>query len=263
MKVLSEQIKFIDTHCHFDLSPFYENEQESLEKAFEVGVEKIIVPAVEKENFFNVLNLADRYEPLYAAIGLHPFTQHRHRENDLLLLEQILKKRPKKLVAVGEIGLDAMLEDADFEHQKYFLDAQLALARDYDMPVILHSRRTHDILLKHLRRANLSRCGVVHGFSGSIEQAKNFVNVGYAIGVGGTITYPRAKKTRSSIAKLPLDALLLETDAPDMPLNGYQGQPNRPERIRFVWEALCKLRDEKPEDIACALVKNAKRIFEI
>ncbi len=132
----------------------------------------------------------------------------------------------------------------------------------YDLPVILHSRRTHDKLALHLRRHDLPRCGVVHAFAGSLQQAQAFIKLGYAIGVGGTITYDRASKTRHTIAELPLDALLLETDAPDMPLHGFQGEPNRPERARLVWEALCDLRPESPEEIADALWNNSQRVFQ-
>ena len=125
-----------------------------------------------------------------------------------------------------EIGLDLFGDDPQFERQQWLLDEQLKLAKRYDLPVILHSRRTHDKLAMHLKRHDLPCTGVVHGFSGSLQQAERFVQLGYKIGVGGTITYPRASKTRDVIAKLPLASLLLETDAPDMPLNGFQGQAN-------------------------------------
>jgi len=127
--------------------------------------------------------------------------------------------------------------------------------------VILHSRRTHDKLALHLRRYDLPRTGVVHGFAGSLQQAERFVALGYAIGVGGTITYPRASKTRDVMARLPLSALLLETDAPDMPLNGFQGQPNRPEQAARVFSVLCELRPESPDVLAAALMDNSRRIF--
>jgi Mg-dependent DNase len=127
----------------------------------------------------------------------------------------------------------------------------------------LHSRRTHDQLALLLRRHQVARCGVVHGFAGSLQQAQAFIKLGYAIGVGGTITYERASKTRQTIAQLPLSALLLETDAPDMPLNGFQGEPNRPERARNVWQTLCELRPEAPEVIAEALWHNSQRLFTL
>ncbi|RWR00909.1 deoxyribonuclease YjjV [[Pantoea] beijingensis] len=256
-------MNFIDTHCHFDFPPFRGQECESLQQAADAGVEKIIVPATEAARFHTVLSLADNYPPLYAALGLHPIMIATHQESDLATLEQHLKQRTGKLVAIGEIGLDLYMENPLFTKQQTLLDAQLMLARDYQLPVILHSRRTHDKLVMHLRRIRVPRGGVVHGFAGSLQQAQAFVKAGYAIGVGGTITYPRASKTRETIARLPLASLLLETDAPDMPLNGFQGQPNRPERVKQIWQALCELRQEAPEIIAEALRKNSQAMFDL
>lgn len=177
-------------------------------------------------------------------------------------MQQALDKRPQKLVAVGEIGLDLYRDDPQFDKQERLLEAQLKLAKRYELPVILHSRRTHDKLAMHLKRHALPRTGVVHGFSGSVQQAERFVQLGYKIGVGGTITYPRASKTREVMAQLPLDSLLLETDAPDMPLNGFQGQPNRPEQVVRVFDVLCKLRPEPADVIADALYRNTTALFD-
>ncbi|WP_312737964.1 TatD family hydrolase [Atlantibacter hermannii] len=255
--------RFIDTHCHFDFPPFTGNEGSTLALAAQAGVEKIIVPAVDETRFGIVLDLAARYPALYAALGLHPIVIENHTEAALAELERRLAQRPEKLVAIGEIGLDLYREDPQFDRQEWFLDRQLQLAKRYDLPVILHSRRTHDKLAMHLKRHNLPRAGVVHGFAGSLQQAERFIALGYKIGVGGTITYPRASKTRDVMAKLPLEALLLETDAPDMPLNGWQGQPNRPERIALVFDTLCELRCEAPEDIAAAIRENTLQVFDL
>ncbi|MFV2737696.1 TatD family hydrolase, partial [Escherichia coli] len=132
---------------------------------------------------------------------LHPGMLEKHSDVSLDQLQQALERHPAKVVAVGEIGLDLFGDDPQFERQQWLLDEQLKLAKRYDLPVILHSRRTHDKLAMHLKRHDLSRAGVVHGFSGSQQQAERFVQLGYKIGVGGTITYPRASKTRDVIAK--------------------------------------------------------------
>ena len=188
--------RFIDTHCHFDFPPFSGDEEASLQRAAQAGVGKIIVPATEAENFARVQALAEKYQPLYAALGLHPGMLEKHSDVSLDQLQQALERRPAKVVAVGEIGLDLFGDDPQFERQQWLLDEQLKLAKRYDLPVILHSRRTHDKLAMHLKRHDLSRTGVVHGFSGSLQQAERFVQLGYKIGVGGTITYPRASKNR-------------------------------------------------------------------
>jgi TatD DNase family protein len=254
---------FYDTHCHFDFPPFSDDEANSIALAAQAGVTKIIVPAIEADRFSTVLALADNYPVLYAALGLHPIVIHKHHDASLALLEHHLKQHPEKLVAIGEIGLDLYMENPLFDKQEAVLDAQLKLAKRYDLPVILHSRRTHDKLAAHLKRHNLPRTGVVHGFSGSLQQAERFVAMGYKIGVGGTITYPRASKTRDVMARLPLSALVLETDAPDMPLNGWQGQPNRPERIVDVFQTLCTLRSEPPEVIENAIIHNSRELFRM
>lgn len=252
---------FIDTHCHFDFSPFSGHEGESLSLAADAGVSRIIVPAVDAGRFTAVLALANRYPALYAALGLHPTAISRHNDAGLALLGHYLSQPHPKLVAVGEIGLDYYIDEPLASRQLAFLDAQLALAARHDLPVILHSRRTHDVLAQLLRRRRLPRTGVVHGFAGSYEQAMAFVRLGYCIGVGGTITYARAQKTRRAIGRLPLESLLLETDAPDMPLNGFQGQPNRPERLAMTFASLCELRPEAPEKIAEIIYRNSMDLF--
>ena len=255
--------RFVDTHCHFDFPPFTGDEVPSIDRAARAGVDAIIVPAIEAAYFERVLDLARRHDALYAALGLHPIVIEHHLEEHLDRLDVVLQTAENKLVAIGEIGLDLYRENPQFELQQTILDAQLRLAKRHDLPVILHSRRTHDKLAMHLKRIDLPRRGVVHGFSGSLQQAQRFIELGYHIGVGGTITYPRASKTRDVMARLPLSALLLETDAPDMPLNGFQGQPNRPEQAARVFTALCELRPEPAAVIAHALLENTRTLFGI
>ena len=255
--------RFVDTHCHFDFPPFTGNELDSIQRAANAGVEAIIVPAIQASRFEQVLQLGRDYPALYVALGLHPIVIETHQDSDLEMLEAAIQSRPEKLVAMGEIGLDLYRDDPRFARQQTILDGQLKLAKRYDLPVILHSRRTHDKLAMHLKRQDLPRTGVVHGFAGSLQQAQRFIDMGYKIGVGGTITYPRASKTRDVMARLPLSALLLETDAPDMPLNGFQGQPNRPEQAARVFTALCELRKEPAAEIADALLNNTRALFAL
>ena len=255
--------RFVDTHCHFDFPPFTGDEVPSIDRAARAGVDAIIVPAIEAAYFERVLDLARRHDALYAALGLHPIVIEHHLDEHLDRLDAVLQTAENKLVAIGEIGLDLYRENPQFERQQTILDAQLRLAKRHDLPVILHSRRTHDKLAMHLKRIDLPRRGVVHGFSGSLQQAQRFIELGYKIGVGGTITYPRASKTRDVMARLPLSALLLETDAPDMPLNGFQGQPNRPEQAARVFTTLCELRPEPAAVIADALLENTRTLFGI
>ncbi|MCD1125315.1 TatD family hydrolase [Jinshanibacter sp. LJY008] len=252
---------FIDTHCHFDFPPFVHHEQESLTLAAESGVERIIVPAVTSEMFDGIIQLTRQFSMIYGALGLHPLYIDSHREEGLQQLAQQLGQHEGKIVAVGEIGLDDYMDTPQSERQLWLLSEQLKLARRFDLPVILHSRRTHDKLASVLKQYPLPRTGVVHGFSGSLSQAQAFIRLGYSIGVGGVITYERAQKTRNVMAKLPLASLVLETDAPDMPLSGFQGQPNRPERVKLVFEQLCQLRSESATEIAQQLYANSIALF--
>ncbi|HDL1712891.1 TPA: TatD family hydrolase, partial [Mannheimia haemolytica] len=163
------------------------------------------------------------------------------------------------------IGLEKAVSEVStpelWKKQCEFLEAQLSLAKKFNLPVNLHSRKSHDQLFVFLKKAQLTKTGVVHGFAGSYEQAKRFVDLGYKIGVGGTITYERANKTREAIRKLPLESLLLETDSPDMPVFGFQGQPNRPERLLVTFNSLCELRTESPNLIAETIWQNSERLF--
>lgn len=254
--------RYIDTHCHFDFPPFSGDEEASLQRAAQAGVGKIIVPATEAANFARVQALAENYQPLYAALGLHPGMLENITMRRWSSYSRRWKGIRRRWWRWGD-RLDLFGDDPQFERQQWLLDEQLKLAKRYDLPVILHSRRTHDKLAMHLKRQNLPRTGVVHGFSGSYQQAERFVQLGYKIGVGGTITYPRASKTRDVIAKLPLASLLLETDAPDMPLNGFQGQPNRPEQAARVFAVLCELRPEPADEIAEVLLNNTYAVFNV
>ncbi|WP_366941232.1 TatD family hydrolase [Gilliamella sp.] len=252
-------IMFIDTHCHFDFPPFSDFLADSINKIRQANIVGLIIPAVSANYFDAVLQLTNKYHELYAALGLHPIYQHTMA--DLELLTNIVKTKPKKLVAIGEIGLDRYDLSIDWQQQLLFFRSQLTIAKQFDLPVLIHSRKAHDIMYCELHKANLSCCGVIHGFSGSYQQAMQFVKLGYYIGVGGVISYERANKTRNTIAQLPLSSLVLETDAPDMPLSGRQGQPNRPEYITEVFKILTQLRNESPDHILNTILTNTLTLF--
>ncbi|XKM13160.1 TatD family hydrolase [Orbaceae bacterium ac157xtp] len=252
---------FIDTHCHFDFPPFIDNLAESINKIHQANISHIIVPSVSQAHFDVVINLAKSYPTIYAALGLHPIWQH--KEQDIEQLEQYLNNPQNPIVAIGEVGLDAHIEQADLQLQTFFLQQQFALAKKYELPVILHSRKTHPLLLKLLKQAKLPQTGVLHGFSGSYEEAMQFIKLGYYIGVGGVITYERAQKTRHAISKIPLQSIVLETDAPDMPLSGMQGKPNRPENIVKIYETLTQLRAEPATEILKTVYANTLTLFSV
>lgn len=250
---------FIDTHCHFDAPPFIENIAESVQYFEQAGVNKIIIPTVSKDKFNDAVLLATEYSAIYFALGLHPIYSHHKYDLDILSFE--LDKQHRKLVAIGEIGLDGYIDHADLEQQTFFLLQQLFLAKKYHLPVILHSRKTHSLLLSLLKKVKHPETGVIHGFAGSYEEAMQFIRLGYAIGVGGIISYPRANKTRGAISRIPLSSIVLETDSPDMPLMGSQGKPNRPENIVNVFKELVLLRSENPLQILDTILSNTLTLF--
>lgn len=259
---------FFDTHTHLDYlqQATAEPLAQLMAKAQSASVEKILIVAV-LEKDFKIIEKMTALSPnrLYYGLGLHPLYIKQHQKSDLDTLAQALAKRPETCTAVAEIGLEhavpELLSDELWHKQCDFLEAQLQLAKQHNLPVNLHSRKAHDQLFTFLKRIQLPKCGVVHGFAGSYEQAKRFVDLGYKIGVGGVITYQRANKTRQAIAKLPLDSLLLETDTPDMPVFGFQGQLNRPERIADTFRFLCELRKESPNEIQNVIWLNSIQLF--
>lgn len=261
-------MNFFDTHTHLDYLATDLNlpVPKLVANAKQHNVERILVVAVFAENFEKV-TACSRAAPdnVVYGLGLHPLYIRQHQPEHLDLLEKRLSERDPHCTAVTEIGLEKAVAEVStpelWQKQLDFLTAQLALAKKFDLPVNLHSRKSHDQLAPLLRRADLSKRGVIHGFAGSYAQAKRFVDLGYNIGVGGTITYARANKTREAIRKLPLDSLLLETDSPDMPVFGFQGQPNRPERLLVSFNALCELRPEPKAQIAETIWQCSEKLF--
>ncbi len=254
-------MEWIDSHCHLDFLAFHDDLDRVLTRARDCGVQQFLVPGVAVQNWTAVLALAKKYPIIYPALGLHPAFLAEYDASHLQQLEQLVSSSGE-VVAIGEIGLDKCV-DYDFGEQQQICWQQLMLAKQYDLPVILHCRKAHNELLVMLAKAKLPRAGVIHGFSGSIETAKQYLKLGYKLGIGGVITYPRAQKTRTTVAQLPLDALLLETDSPDMPINGRQGQRNTPCAIPDIFTALAELRKEPPEEINRALDENFRLLFKI
>ncbi len=256
-------VEFIDSHCHLDFSPFCDNESYYLQKAQEKGVIKFIVPSVNKSNWVRVVSLSKQHSSIYYALGIHPLFISNDYQNETELLKQFVQKHRNKCVAIGECGLDFWAPEMDREAQIYVFREQCILAKQYELPLIIHSRKSHDVILKILREMKLKKGGVIHGFSGSFQQAEQFIQLGFYIGVGGVISYERAIKTKNAIAKIPLDKILLETDSPDMPLSGFQGKINTPDKVANLCDYLAMIRKESKQSIANVVYKNTTSLFGI
>ncbi|PJK09502.1 DNAase [Lysobacteraceae bacterium NML120232] len=251
----------VDSHSHFDDASFAPDREAVLARARAAGVMAQILPATHADAWQNLQNVCQEHPGLYPAYGLHPVYLPVHLPEHLDNLRQRLDSGAP-CVAVGEIGLDYFLDTLNRQRQQDFFEAQLKLALTFNLPVIIHARRAFDAVIATLRRFPGSR-GVIHSFSGSQEQAKQLCKMGFMLGIGGPITYERAQRLRRTVKQIPLENLLLETDAPDQPDSQWRGQRNEPARLIKVLDTLVELRGESPEHIAAATTANAERLFGI
>ncbi|WP_091336139.1 TatD family hydrolase [Frateuria terrea] len=248
----------VDSHVHIDDASFDRDREQVLASAAEAGVRLMVVPGIDAASWPRIARLCDRHAGLAPAYGLHPLFLARHRPGHLELLRERLGDG--RAVALGEIGLDFYMEELDRAQQQYYFEAQLDLARELELPVIVHARRAVEEVLLALRRFP-GLHGVVHSFAGSEQQAERLFEMGFLLGIGGPVTYPRAKRLRHLVARMPIQFLLLETDAPDQPSAGHQGERNEPVRMLGTLQAIAALRGESPEAIAAATTANACRLF--
>jgi len=267
---------WIDTHCHLDAPEFDADRDAVRAQARAAGVGLCVLPAVQRSDWAGVQALAMRHGDGY-ALGIHPLYVPAAQDADLQALDEALTdaRSDPRLVAVGEIGLDffvpALCEPAMRERQWRFYTAQLQLARKHGLPVILHVRRSADLLLKGLRQVGVAG-GIAHAFNGSAQQAQAFIGLGFALGFGGAMTFERATALRELARSLPLPALVLETDAPDIPPQWIYrtaearaaGQPqgrNTPAELPRIAQVLADLRGMDLQTLAQATVANARRVL--
>jgi TatD DNase family protein len=262
------KLRLFDTHCHFDFQPFNTDYSQHWLKACEAGVERIVIPSIGMSNWEKVIELAaSAPQQLFYALGFHPYFLADFANEQVRVLERLLEthctdSHHKACIAIGECGLDGMVDVPSHIQEEVFV-TQLAMAQNCGLPVILHSRKTHSRLLSLLKRHKFTQGGILHAFSGSEQQARDFIRMGFKIGVGGIITYPRANKTRQTVSRLPVEAIVLETDAPDMPLCGLQGQDNHPKYLPRVLQELAQLRDCSMTELAENLWRNSHQVFRL
>ncbi len=253
-------LALVDTHCHLDVEEFAADRAAVLARARAAGVVAQVIPAIHRAGWPFLLALCRAEPDLYATLGLHPVYLAQHEDADLdALATLVAKERP---VAIGEIGLDWFVEDLDRERQQVLFERQLAIARDADLPVILHVRRAHDAALATLRRLRV-RGGIAHAYSGSLEQARQYLDLGFRLGFGGMLTFERSTKLRRLARELPLEAIVLETDAPDLTVASHRGERNSPEYLPEVLAALAEVRGADPAEIAAVTTANACAVFAL
>ena len=248
----------VDSHSHLDADAFDDDRDAVIARARAAGVKRQVLPAVDAAGWPKLRDVCARGPGLFAAYGLHPMYLAVHRDRHLTELRGwVERERP---VAIGECGLDYFVEGLDHETQSHFFDAQLRLAREFELPVIVHARRAVDAVIAAIRRVGGLR-GVVHSFPGSMEQGRQLSQAGFLLGLGGPVTYDRANRLRKLAATMPIEWLLLETDSPDQPDIGIRGQRNEPARLPHILETIATLRNADPGDIARATSANAERLF--
>jgi TatD DNase family protein len=258
---------WIDTHCHLDAPEFAPDRAEVRERARHAGVMHCVIPAVNVANFAAVRDLAHAGGDSY-GLGIHPMCTPQAAEGDLARLDEAISiaKNDLRLAAVGEIGLDHFVPGLDADRQELFYREQLVIAQRHGLPVIVHVRRSADGLLKHLRRIPVR--GIAHAFNGSLQQAQEFVRLGFKLGFGGTVTFERAQQIRRLARELSLEAIVLETDSPDIPPHWLyrtaeeraDGSPqgrNEPGELPRIAQVLAEVRGIDVEELAAASTRNA------
>ncbi|WP_348945642.1 TatD family hydrolase [Chitinibacter sp. FCG-7] len=257
-------ISFIDSHCHLDAAEFEYDRDSVVARSREQGVGQWLVPAITAATFPQTLLMQQRYGAL-VALGLHPIYEAQHRDEHLALLREQLQF--DLALAVGEIGLDFYLPELDPARQIHFFEAQLKIARDFDLPVIVHIRRSQDQVLKYLRKWRV-KGGIAHAFNGSEQQADEFIKLGFALGFGGAMTYNGSQRIRRLAQHLPLEAIVLETDSPDIaPSWLASGQPgsspgrNEPAQLPRIAQTLADLRQCTLAEVAKQSRENTYRIL--
>jgi len=252
-------MQLIDSHCHLDDARFEHDRAEVLQRAHRAGVIAQLLPAVSAARWPVLQRVLALDEGLYAAYGLHPMLIAEHQDEHLDQLALWLER--EKPLAVGECGLDFFVKGLDHTAQLHFFHQQLDLAVQFKLPVVIHARKAVDQVLAALRqRPSLS--GVCHCFSGSEQQAKQLIERGFRLGFGGPITYPRALKLRRLVTRLPLESLLLESDAPDQPDSQHWQQRNEPAYLSQVAQTVAELKGIEQALVATVTTENAWQLFQ-
>ena len=254
--MMSAAIRLVDSHCHLD---YLQDPEASLALALEAGVSTVVVPAVNPENFHRVQAMAARHDAVFYLLGLHPCYVDRLKDDSLSILKAraLAARDDPKFLGIGEIGLDYFVPDLNRDRMQSFFDAQLQLARDLDKPVVLHVRAAQDQVAAGLRRHGVRR-GIAHAFNGSDVQAARFIDLGLKLGFGGAATFARATRLQRLFRELPLEALVLETDSPDIaPAWLPKDQQNEPHQLRRIAQTLADQRGLSLAALAEATSQNA------
>jgi len=250
-------MQFIDSHSHLDFPDFDSDREQAIADANKAGVSDIIISATTAKRWPLIKTIAEK-PCCHAAYGLHPMFMAEHNSRDIDALKQWIKR--ESVIAIGEIGLDFFIKNYNEDEQIALFIAQLKIASEYDLPVIIHARKSLDIVLKQLRHFKTLR-GSIHSFSGSEQQAKQLIDLGFYLGFGGPITYTRATRLRQLVSNLALESMLLETDSPDQPDATHYAERNEPAYLPIIAETIAELKSIEVEEVARITTQNAQNLF--
>lgn len=252
----------IDSHAHLDGSSFDEDRDQLIESFKSAGIEAVIVPSADWESLYRVTEIVNKYDNLYGAIGIHPHDVKELTEKDMDTIKELAKG--DKIVAIGEIGLDYYYEHSPRDVQKEFFRKQIRLAKELDLPIIVHERdATKDVLDIITSEYDGKLKGVLHSFSSSVDIAKKYLDMGFYISFAGPVTFKNAVRPKEVAKEIPLDRLLVETDSPYMTPEPYRGRRNDPTYVRYTAEKIADLKGIEFEELAKATTENTKRLFNI
>lgn len=257
---MPEYHQLIDSHCHLDDDRFDEDRVVLMQRAREIGVSRMVIPATTARRWPKVRQIANEYEGVYASYGLHPMFMSEHAAADIQQLDAWLER--ESAVAVGECGLDFYQSDQDSQQQLALFRAQLAIAANHHLPVIIHARKALDLILRELRNYSVTS-GVIHSFSGSLQQARQLVELGFKLGIAAIVGFERANKLRQVVSEIDIDALLIETDAPDQSGPLHRGQRNEPAYLQEHLHTIAELKSMEPGICAAKLNRNCRQLFNL
>lgn len=251
-----------DTHVHLNAEQFSEDLDEVIDRAKAEGVDYMVVVGFDRPTIIKAMELVEEYEFIYASIGWHPVDAIDMREEDLLWIEE-LAKHPK-VVAIGEMGLDYYWDKSPKEIQQEVFRKQIQLAKKVKLPIVIHNREATADIITILKEENAAEVGgIMHCFSGSVEVAKECVDMNFYISLGGPVTFKNAKKPKEVAQEIPLDKLLIETDCPYLAPHPHRGKRNEPSYVKLVAEQIAELKDMSYEEVSTVTTENAKKLFGI
>lgn len=250
----------IDTHCHIDFDDFNNDRDLIIQQASDSGVLDIIVPSVAKSSWRKTIETCSHYSQCHLALGLHPVFIEQHQPQHLIELDSLVKSHSP--IAIGEIGLDYFLKKLDKEKQLAYFSKQLIIAKQHNLPVIIHNRKAHDECINLLTEIGVNN-GIIHAFNGSIQQAEKYIELGFLLGFGGMLTFERSTKLHRLVKQIPLESIVLETDAPDMTVEQHSGMRNSPHYLPYIVQSIAEIKEVPEHLVASMTTTNAQKILPL